>query len=152
MNWSYLALPLAAALCAPGCCSTRADEPMDLHSIERGAHSAIDARGLRIARDAAAWQALWSEHTANRLPAPALPKVDFAEHMVAFVSAGSKPSAGFGVVVRALVPSDAGWVLEVEESKPAPDRLHAMVVTQPYEFVRVKQYDGEISVRFEPAD
>lgn len=148
MNWSYLVLPLAAALCAPGCCATRDQEPMDLVSIERGAHSAIDARGLRLVRDAAAWQALWSEHTANRLPAPALPKVDFAEHMIAFVSAGSKPTSGFGIVVRALVPSDGGWVLEVEESEPAPDRLHAMVVTQPYEFVRLPQSEAEITVQF----
>lgn len=149
MNWSYLALPLAAALVAPGCCSTRcADDSMELHSIERGSQSGIETRGLRLARDAEAWRALWAEHTSNRVPPPELPAIDFDTHMVAFVGAGPKPTAGYGLQVRAATQDESGWILEVEESTPTPDRLQAMVVTQPYEFVRLPQSAAELTAQF----
>lgn len=153
MNWSYLALPLAAALVAPGCCATRcADDSMELHSIERGSQSGIETRGLRLARDAEAWRTLWAEHTSNRVPPPELPAIDFDTHMVAFVGAGPKPTAGHGLRVRAVTEGEEGWILEVEESGPQEGMLQAMVVTQPHEFVRLPQSEAEFTVRFEPTN
>lgn len=153
MNWSYLALPLAAALVAPGCCATRcADDSMELHSIERGSQSGIEARGLRLARDAEAWRTLWAEHTSIRVPPPELPAIDFDKHMVAFVGAGPQPSAGYGLRVLAVVREEGGWVLEVEETGPQEGMLQAMVVTQPHEFVRLPKTDAKVTLRFPPTD
>lgn len=139
-----LALALAGLA---ACSSTRAssarpsDEPA---SIAYGYHSALDAHAGLVVRDAAEWARVWKRHQARVLPTPPLPEVDFAHEMVLGVTLGPRPTGGYGVRIRAARVRDGKLVAEVVESAPATGAIVPMVVTEPYAFVRVPRFDGEV--------
>ena len=64
-----------------------------------------------VVRDAAAWAKLWAEHSANRTPAPELPKVDFARQMLVAVFTGEQTGCHHLEIMRVGV-SGGGLVVE----------------------------------------
>jgi hypothetical protein len=64
-----------------------------------------------VVRDPAAWARLWAEHSANRSPAPELPKVDFARQMLVAVFTGEQTGCHHLEIVRVGV-SGGGLVVE----------------------------------------
>mgnify|MGYP000703410855 CR=1 FL=1 len=137
-----LLLPLAACASAPV-------EPADSQfiSLSKGTLSGITAPGVHVAGDAASWKALWADHARVLMPAPALPAVDFASHVVVFASGGSRPSAGYTLSVQRVHPEDGKLVVEARESAPGTGTLQAQVVTNPYEIVLVPRTKSELVLR-----
>jgi hypothetical protein len=112
--------------------------------IAHGRMSAIDEGREVVIRDAAAWEALWAEHT----HIATLPSVDFDTEMVVGIFLGMRPSAGHDVAITgARVAGDVLIVSYIERS-PAPGMMSAQMLTAPYHLVRVPRHDGD--VRFEP--
>jgi cytochrome b subunit of formate dehydrogenase len=137
-----LLLPLAA-------CATAPVEPADSQfiSLSKGTLSGITTPGVHVAGDAVSWKALWADHARVLMPAPALPSVDFARHVVVFAAGGSRPSAGYALSVQRVHPEDGKLVVEARESAPGTGTLQAQVVTNPYEIVLVPRTKLELVLR-----
>lgn len=136
-----------ALVCLAACSATRtssakaADEPT---SIAYGYESALDAHAGIVVRDAAEWERVWKRHHARVIPVPPSPAVDFMHEMVLGVTLGQRPTGGYGVRIRAARVQGSRLVVDVVESAPATGAIVPMVVTQPYAFVRVPRFDGEV--------
>jgi len=101
------------------------------------AHSGISERRREVVRDEASWARLWAEIHAGFTPAPPLPAVDFARHMLIAVALGTRPSGGFGVKVRSVASRGERLEVSVAESCPAAGAMVTLSLTQPVEVVRV---------------
>lgn len=128
-----------ASFLSVAACATAPVEPADSQfiSLSKGTLSGITAPGVHVAGDAASWKALWDDHARVLMPAPALPSVDFARHVVVFAAGGSRPSAGYALAIERVHPEDGKLVVEARESAPGTGSLQAQVVTNPYEIVLV---------------
>jgi PrcB C-terminal len=119
---------------------------MPMHTVDRGARSAIHAARQAVVRTDAEWTALWEAHAAQR-PKPA---VDFSKEMVVGVFLGSRPTAGFSVQITRVSEEDGALVVEYRETRPRPDAITAQVLTSPFELVTVPQYGGEVRFKSVP--
>jgi hypothetical protein len=75
---------------------------LDLVTIAKGAFGAKTAATRVVCETNTAWQELWADHTADEIPTPALPTVDFSANAVVAVFVGQRPSSGWTVdIIRA---------------------------------------------------
>jgi hypothetical protein len=111
--------------------------------IDKGDQSNVDAARQVMVRDAAAWSALWKQHSPDRPP----PAIDFRRDMVAAVFLGSRPSAGFAVEIVGTKDDAGTLVVQYREGRPARGMLTAQVLTFPYAIAALPRRDG--NVRFE---
>lgn len=97
-----------------------------------------DARTLLVLDDEMAWEAFWLRHT-RRSPDPGPPpEVDFDDQWVAVALAGSKPTGGYGIRIRAITydsMADA-FTVHVHEETPGDDAVVTQALTAPYDVVR----------------
>lgn len=100
-----------------------------------------------VARDAAAWKALWDrlrQGDNGILPAEP-PAVDFTRDMV-IVAAMPNQACVSKVTIRGVTPSGGGLVVDLLEAPPAPN-CTCIVSERPLHVVRLPKTEGE--VRFE---
>ena len=114
-----------------------------LATVAQGAMSGIEEPRQAVVRTAAEWRALWKEHA----PGQAAPVVDFAQSMVVGVFLGSRPTAGFEVVITAVRQEGGRTVVDYVERRPPPDELTAQVLTSPFHVVRAMRATGEVEFR-----
>lgn len=118
-----------------------ADAPRaeDYKIIAHGDFAKIDEPFLFVARDAKTFALLQS--FVENLPDAAT--VDFTKQAVVAAFAGSKPTAGWEVLVRKL----SGRVL-VDLSEPRKDRMYAQVLTAPFK-IAVVPVEAEMPLALE---
>jgi len=115
-----------------------------LRSIDKGLNSDIDAARQVAVRTAGEWSALWAQHAGER----AKPAVDFSKDMLVAVFMGSRPTAGFALEITGVRQDGATLVVSYTETRPAPDRVAAQVLTSPYHIVAVPK-GAATTVKFE---
>ncbi len=119
-------------------------------TVEQGDHSGVQAEGGRVVRSPAAWEALWAEHAAGRVPAPPLPPVDFSREMVLAYFLGEKPTAGYAVEIREIAVSEGRVLVHVAVTTPPAGAPVLQVLTQPFHIVRALR--SELPVEFVPVE
>ena len=117
-------------------------QSLEVMRMLTGTMSAADCEGLVVCRDEDSFQELWQRHTSRDLPAPAAPEVDFEHHFVVALFAGDRNSAGYGVEIQRISPSEDGVIVFAAESTPKEGMAQATVMTSPFEMVVVPQFDG----------
>ena len=139
-----------ALLCA--CSTSAAVDPAasGFRSLQRGVNSAIDSPGVRVARDAAQWRALWQEHARRQVPPPPAPELDLAASMAIHVALGPRPTAGYALAVERVALEHGVLVIEARETRPEPGAITAQVETSPFEIVLVPQSDAHVELRLVP--
>lgn len=100
----------------------------DFKIIAEGAQSKVEEPFIFIARDAKTYTHLQS--LVENLPDAAT--VDFTKEAVVAVFAGTKPTAGYSVVIR-----KNGEKIAAEVAEPAKDLMLAQVITAPYKIAVV---------------
>ena len=90
-----------------------------------------------VVRTSEAWQSVWSRATANRVPAPPAPEVDFGTHMVVVVSLGRRSSGGYSVSVESASRRGDGLYVTVEEVAPEAGCFTTQALTAPVAAARV---------------
>jgi hypothetical protein len=72
------------------------------------------------------------------LDSPDQPQVDFANDVVVLVAAGQRSSGGHEITVRRAALANGRLLLEVVETKPGPNCMTTLALTQPVEVVAVR--------------
>jgi hypothetical protein len=142
---------LLALVMVPGCLDESVIEPTPV-AIERlnpasaGTYSGLTEPMRAVVRDAVTFANLWKAAW-TFTPAPAVPEVDFATHVVLVVALGEQSSGGYAIRVAEVVSE--GYGLRATVLSPAPGTACAVptVMTQPVEFVSVPAKGA--AVRFE---
>jgi protease stability complex PrcB-like protein len=103
-----------------------------------------------VIRDSTAWRELWERINRPFVPQPALPTVDFAREMIVVAALGSRPSAGFDVVIEGARQDSTGIQVSVRVATPASGCPVAAAMTQPIDLARLPASD--LPVRFRDRD
>lgn len=123
--------------CAAGTSGSSETIEHPFETIAAETHSGLGERRREVIRDEANFVRLWSEIHADSTPAPPLPPVDFAQHMLIAVALGTRPSGGYGIKVQSVTTRGERLEVAVAEFCPAPGAVVITVLTQPVEVVRV---------------
>jgi hypothetical protein len=91
-----------------------------------------------VVRDAATWQAVWSEIFARRSAVPALPSVDFSSEMVLVAAMGSRANGGYSILVDGVwLAGDGSVVAGVTSTSAGTGCSVAAVIVAPVDAVVV---------------
>jgi hypothetical protein len=142
---ALLVLAVVVASCRSSGTSSNADEPY--RTLLYGYHSGLKPGHLRVARDEAELDELWSEHTSPMMPKPDAPTVDWSKEMVVFIALGERPTGGYGVVIDHVAVEKGHLIVDAIERKPAPDAVLPQVITRPYVIAATPRVDGEVELR-----
>ncbi|RSZ57197.1 hypothetical protein EJB06_21000 [Massilia atriviolacea] len=116
---------------------------VDFKTIASDRFSGVATARNVVVRDQAAFDALWAEHSAIRIPAPAAPKVDFKTEMVIALFGGNDSAcASFGV--RRAVAVDDRLVVYYERKDPDPAMACIAVVANPMQMIVVPRVDAAV--------
>lgn len=133
---------LASAACIHG---RKHDLPPDgPRSIAYGYQTGIAGPARMVVRTAEEWHAVWVRHNSRTLPTPPVPKIDFTREMVLGVALGQRPTAGFGVRIVEVRHEGGQLRVDARETRPPTGAIVPQVISQPYEFVKVPRFDGEV--------
>src|SRR5262249_28619275 len=100
-----------------------------------------------VIRDSVAWRRLWEQINRPFVPQPALPTIDFAREMIVVAALGSRPNAGYDVVIQGAEADSAGIEISVRVASPASGCPTSAVVTQPIDLARVPASDQPVRFR-----
>lgn len=114
---------------------------LPLTTLAEGADSGVVTPRRAVARDPAAWRALWAAHAG---PASTAPAVDFATTMVAAVFAGERPDPGHGIRIAGARAEAGGVAVLVEEAGPHRGMAAAQILVSPFHIVTLPRVDGEV--------
>ena len=114
--------------------------------FQTGHDSAVNELRFVVCRDADEWQALWSKHRSNMLPAPTPPEVDWSSEMVVGLVLGQRPNAGYEVAIEGIEVVGDRMEFRAKEIAPNPDLVQAQMITCPYAFCRVERFAGRVDL------
>jgi hypothetical protein len=118
--------------------------PVAFKEVVAETFSGIGTAREVVVKDAAAWAALWAEHSKNGTPAP---QFDFSRNMLVAVFAGDR-SGGCGMFNVVYVGAQGGKLLvEIEYRDVSPVATCLPVVTQPMRVVSVPRVDAPVEFR-----
>ena len=117
---------------------------MPMRTVDKGLNSNIDGARQVVVRTADEWTKLWTQHAGER----PRPSVDFNKEMVIAIFMGSRPSAAFTIEITGVEEQAGMLVVSYKETRPAPDRVAAQILTSPFHIVAVPKV-GATEVKFE---
>lgn len=117
--------------------------PVAFKTIVSDSFSNIETPREVVIRDAAAWSALWAEHSKTRIAAP---EVDFSRTMLVAVFQGNNPVCGSFDVVH-VGSKDGKLLVEYEIRDMSPVALCLAAITQPMRVVAVPKVDAPVEIR-----
>src|SRR5262249_500664 len=132
---------LALVLAAHWAARVSGQTSVPLRTVDKGAHSNVDAARQAVARTDAEWAALWKAHADNR-PAPA---IDFNREMIVAVFMGSRPTAGFSIEIVEVRDGGGGLVVSYRDAMPPPGAITAQIITAPYHLAAIPKHGGEVT-------
>jgi hypothetical protein len=142
---------LAGAVLAVSCRSSgthdSAPAEPNFRTVLYGYQSALKPGTIRVVRNASDWQELWKEHTAQMMPRPEAPAVDWEKNMLVCVALGERPTAGYRVEIESIEREKNRVIVTAHETKPAPDAILPQVITHPYVMAVTPRSDGEVELR-----
>lgn len=112
--------------------------------LDRGGQSGIEEARQVAATTPDQFGALWRQHSQRPRPA-----VDFSKESVVGIFLGTRTTAGYGVEIVSIAPSDSGTLVRCRELAPPSDAVTAQILTFPYVIVAVPAL--RLPVRFECA-
>ncbi len=117
--------------------------PVAYKTIVAESFSGIETAREVVIKDAAAWSALWAEHSKTRIAAP---EVDFSRNMLVAVFLGNNPVCGSFKVVHAGA-RDGKLLVEYEIRDMSPVALCLAAITQPMLVVSLPKLDAPVEIR-----
>jgi protease stability complex PrcB-like protein len=117
--------------------TNNSSKSLPFQTLEHSQNSAITGPRQLVIRDSSNWQSLWREHTANIQPHPAIPNVDFNQHMVIGVFLGERPNLCYQVTIESIEKySNKKIIVGYKETKPSGG-VCAQAIAYPVHLVSV---------------
>lgn len=113
-------------------------------SVAEDAMSGVRSAKNVVIKDVAGWEKLWAEHTGHRVPAPAMPKIDFARQMLLGVFLGEGPGGCRRVGVIRVGVRAGKIAVDVEERDAAPGSFCVAALGSPMNVVAVARSDAPL--------
>jgi PrcB C-terminal len=108
------------------------------------AYQVFASETMLAVRDQPSWQMLWSQMTADQIPAPQLPAVDFTKDVVLVAAAGTRPSGGYSISITDATGSAGAVTVNVTITSPGSTCAVTAVVTSPVDIASVARQDGTV--------
>jgi hypothetical protein len=143
-------LVLLALLMCPGCLHENVLQPTPvplehLNPAYAGTYSGLRDSLRVVVRDAQTFATLWNRAW-TYTPAPGVPEVDFATHVVLVVALGERSSGGYSIQVTEVASEGYGLRALVCSTAPGGGCAVTLALTQPVDFVSVPAHGA--AVRF----
>jgi len=95
-------------------------------------------------RDQATWQHLWAQLNSTRIPAPALPSIDFTTEMLVVAAMGPKPTGGYQIAINGATEQGGTVTVSVTATSPGSCMV-AQVLTSPVAVSKLPLRSGEVT-------
>jgi hypothetical protein len=99
-----------------------------------------------VIRDEVRWRDYWRRIHTPFIPPPPVPEIDFAREMIVVAALGSRPSAGYDIVIQSAERDSTGIQVVLRRSNPGRGCMVGAAVTQPVDLARLGASD--LPVRF----
>jgi hypothetical protein len=144
---------LGAAACAqPSAPDERATE-LSLQRLSSepypfASYSGVDSPERAIIRNVAEWGAAWARIHARQSPQPSLPAIDFSTRGVILVAMGTRPTGGFGILLKGASRSGNVVTVSFETTSPGSRCGVTLSETSPVDLATLAIKSGDF-VQFE---
>jgi hypothetical protein len=119
--------------------------PIRWQTYRSGTQSRIGSQSTFVIRSSGAWQNYWAQSTGGSA-ASAPRDVEFNKEFLVAIHLGTRPTAGYSVVVDSVKRSRPAEVLvRYAELTPDPKRMQAQVLTSPFTIIRVENTSGALA-------
>jgi hypothetical protein len=98
-----------------------------------------------IARSPEGLLTLWNRAYGTQLSPPPLPAIDFRRESVIAIFSGQRPTGGYSLNVQDVRLEDGGLIIDIVQTRPAPDAMVTQVLTHPWAMVRVSRPDLNVA-------
>lgn len=122
----------------------KSGEAVSFQTVVRNAFSGVQDKRQVVVKDAAAWAALWADHSRNTPTPRPLPDVDFSQKMVIGVFSGNFSNGCTTTSVVRTASRDGKLVVEYEERDFTAVAICIAAVTQPMHIVTVDRVDAPV--------
>ncbi len=122
-------------------------ETNQFRTIGKGAFSAIQEPLQVIVTNQTQWAELWQKHSAQKLPPPPLPEIDFSKETVIFVGLGRKNTGGYAIQVTAIKCGEGKTEVVVATREPKPGGLNLQSLTAPFHIVAAPRIEGAVAFK-----
>ena len=109
-------------------------------------HSGLNEPARVVIRTEQEWTALWDQMLNNFHPKPAMPVVDFSQHMLVVAAMGAQPTGGYGIRIENVSRRNAVITATVRLTSPGARCFTSQALTQPADIVRMPR--SELPVHF----
>lgn len=117
---------------------------LNFTTISKGFYSSYTEKASIVINDAEAWADVWNNTTANLVPQPALPEVDFSKETIIAVFLGVKSTSGYEIKITEIKEEQGKVFVYVKESEPKPRAMVATVLTYPYHIVKTEKITKDV--------
>ena len=119
-------------------------QPVAQKTVDTDRYSGVAEARTVLISDAAAWEALWTEHKREQDPVPRRPSVDFSQQMVVAVFVGARPDSCGAVAIQKVYRANGRLVVEYTEPPPDPAAVCSAVTTHPSQLVAIPRGPGPV--------
>ena len=139
-NLGALSLVIVSGLAASGCAGANPDATsVPFSTVERSGTSAVTTPESFVVRSQTEFNALWARHTANRLPPPPAPAVDFKANQIVGYFLGWRPSGCYSMSISRVIQTSDRVIVTYKEDVPPPGAICTAMMVSPAHFVAVPQ-------------
>jgi len=114
----------------------------EIKTIGKGAFGVIDQPLQVVVTNKTQWAELWAKHSADKLPKPEPPEIDFNKNTVILVSAGRKTTGGYTIEITDVRRSKDKTEIVVTSKGPKEGALTIQALTAPFHIVEVARIEG----------
>jgi len=98
---------------------------------------------IRVIRDHTSLLAIYGYVNRVRKPGFSIPKIDFSKETVIAVFMGEKTTGGFAITIENVKEENEKLIVKIKETKPGPEDMVTMAITQPFCFVKISSVGKE---------
>jgi hypothetical protein len=108
-------------------------------------YSGLRNQAQLVIRDAATWQAQWTEIWDVQSAAPPIPVVDFTREMVILAAMGEQRTGGYSIAITAADETSSGVTVRISTILPGAGCGVTQALTQPVDAVKVPRRETGVS-------
>jgi len=120
------------------------ERELKFETFKKGFYSGIREKGEFIIKNKEDFLKLWKNLSANFIPPPEPPEINFEKFMLIAVFMGNKSTGGFNIQIERIIEKNEEISVYVKEESPGKNCIVTMAFTQPYHIVKLEKKNKKI--------